>query len=159
MKRIAMVGLAVFIVLICAFPLAGCDSCDGLFAVSDNENADIKLESFVECLENEDRAGIKSLFAQNKIADLADFDKSIEELFRYYDGDFVSFTRYSTGVEKDKDSGIERKWYNMSYDVTTIVGIYRMAFIWCVKDTGDDNNVGIESCYILKSADYTNYTQ
>ena len=31
----------------------------------------------------------------------------------------------------------EGKWYNMSYDVTTSAAIYRMAFIWCAKDTGD----------------------
>ena len=63
------------------------------------------------------------------------------------------------GVEDDKDSGIERKWYNMSYDVTTSTEIYRMAFIWCAKDTGDSGNVGIESFYILKANDDPNYPQ
>ena len=155
MKKLAIVGVSFILSLISILPLAGCD----FFAVSDDEDADNKLEAFVECLNNEDREGIKTLFSQNKIANLTGFDESIEELLQYYDGDFLSVTRYSTGVERDKDSGIERKWYNMSYDVTTSVETYRMAFIWCVNDTGDDNNIGIESYYILKASDDPNYPQ
>lgn len=133
MKKIAMNGLTIFLLLIGAFSLTSCGSFNNLFAPSDNEDADNKLESFIECLESENINNLKSLFAKNKIADLTNFDSSIEELFKYYDGEFFSVKRYSTGVEKDKDSGIERKWYNMSYDdVTTSIEVYRMAFIWCV---------------------------
>ena len=130
-----------------------------LFAPSDNEDADNKLQAFVQCLDNEDREGIKALFAQNKIAEISNFDESIEELLLYYEGEYMSVERHSTGVEEDKDSGIVRKWYNMSYDVTTDTTIYRMAFYWCVKDTGDDGNEGIESFYIIKATDDPNYPQ
>ena len=47
----------------------------------------------------------------------------------------------------------------MSYDVTTDAAIYRMAFYWCAKDTGDSGNVGIESFYIIKATDDPNYPQ
>ena len=139
--------------------LGGCTFFDDLFAPSDNEDADNKLQSFVECLNNEDREGIKSLFAQNKIAEISNFGESIEELLLYYDGEYISVERHATGVEEDKDSGIERKWYNMSYDVTTDTQIYRMAFYWCAKDTGDKSNVGLESFYIIKATDDPNYPQ
>ena len=158
-KKIAISGLTIFLLLISAFSLVSCDSFSSFFALPDDKNADNKLISFIECLKTEDANSLKSLFAKNKIANLTNFDLSIEELFQYYDGEFVSINRYSTGVEKDKDSGIERKWYNMSYDVTTSIEIYRMAFIWCVKDTSDDNNVGIESYYILKASEDPNYPQ
>ncbi len=92
MKKIAMVGLTIILFLISVFPLTGCDFFDGLFAVSDDKDADNKLESFVECLNKEDRVGIKSLFAKSKIADLTNFDESIEELFQYYNGKFVSIS-------------------------------------------------------------------
>lgn len=157
MKKAAIFCLTAILLLACAFSMAGCAFFDDLFAPSDDEDADNKLNSFVECLQNEDGDGIKALFAQNKIASLSDFDESMEELFLYYDGEFVSVTRHSTGVEDDKDSGIKRKWYNMSYDVTTSAAIYRMA--WCAKDTGDSGNVGIESFYILKADDDPNYPQ
>ena len=158
MKKVFVLAIAIIMSAMTVF-LGGCTFFDDLFAPSDNEDADNKLQAFVDCLNNEDREGIKSLFAQNKIAEISDFDESIEELLLYYDGEYISVERHSTGVEEDKNSGIERKWYNMSYDVTTDTQIYRMAFYWCAKDTGDSGNVGIESFYIIKAADDPNYPQ
>ena len=148
--------LAIIIATMMIF-MSGCTFCDGLFALSDNEDADNKLQAFVDFLNNEDREGIKALFAQNKIAEISNFDESVEELLLYYDGEYMSVERHSTGVEEDKDGGIVRKWYNMSYDVTTDAAICRMAFYWCAKDTGDSGNVGIESFYIIKATDDPNY--
>lgn len=158
MKKIFISVIAIIIAALTMF-MGGCAIFDGLFAPSDNEDADNKLQAFVPCLDNEDREGIRSLFAQNKTAALTDFDKSVEELLLYYDGESISVERHSTGVEEDKDGGTERKWYNMSYDVTTDAAIYRMAFYWCANDTGDKGNVGIESFYIIKATDDPNYPQ
>ncbi len=80
MKKLATAVLAFILLLISIIPMAGCDLFDDIFAPSDDEDADNKLESFVGCLQNEDREGIKSLFSMNKITELADFDESIEEL-------------------------------------------------------------------------------
>ena len=158
MKRVFILVIAIIMSAMTAL-LGGCTFFDDLFAPSDNEDADNKLQAFVECLSNDDREEIKSLFAQNKIAEISNFDESIEELLLYYDGEYISVERHSTGVEEDKDSDIERKWYNMSYDVTTDAAIYRMAFYWCAKDTGDKGNVGIESFYIIKAMDDPRYPQ
>ncbi len=158
MKKIFISVIAIIIAALTMF-MGGCAIFDGLFEPSDNEDADNKLQAFVQCLDNEDREGIRSLFAQNKTAALTDFDKSVEELLLYYDGESISVERHSTGVEEDKDGGTERKWYNMSYDVTTDAAIYRMAFYWCANDTGDKGNVGIESFYIIKATDDPNYPQ
>ena len=158
MKRVFILVIAIIMSAMTAL-LSGCTFFDDLFAPSDNEDADNKLRSFVECLNNEDREGIKSLFTKNKIAEISNFDERIEELLLYYDGEYISVERHSTGVEDDKDSGIERKWYNMSYDVTTDAAIYRMAFYWCAKDTGDQENVGIESFYVIKATDDPRYPQ
>ena len=158
MKRVFILVIAIIMSAMTVL-LGGCTFFDDLFAPSDNEDADNKLQSFVECLNNEDRDGIKFLFAQNKIAEISNFDESIEELLLYYDGEYISVERHSTGVEEDKDSDIEKKWYNMSYDVTTDAAIYRMAFYWCAKDTGDKGNVGIESFYIIKATDDPRYPQ
>lgn len=158
MKKIFISVIAIIIAALTMF-MGGCAIFDGLFEPSDNEDADNKLQAFVQCLDNEDREGIRSLFAQNKTAALTDFDKSVEELLLYYDGESISVERHSTGVEEDKAGGTERKWYNMSYDVTTDAAIYRMAFYWCANDTGDKGNVGIESFYIIKATDDPNYPQ
>lgn len=158
MKKVFVLVIAIIIATMTMF-MGGCTIFDDLFAPSDNEDADNKLQAFVQCLDNEDREGIKALFAKDKIAEISNFDESIEELLLYYEGEYMSVERHSTGVEEDKDSGIVRKWYNMSYDVTTDAAIYRMAFYWCVKDTGDDGNEGIESFYIIKATDDSRYPQ
>ena len=158
MKKVYIFITSIIMAVMTMF-LGGCTFFDDLFVPSDNEDADNKLQAFVHCLDNKDREGIKALFAQNKIAALTDFDESVEELLLYYDGGHISVDRYSTGVEEDKDGGIERKWYSMSYDVTTDAAIYRMAFYWCAKDTGDNGNVGIESFYVIKATDDPNYPQ
>ena len=147
MKKVFVLAIAIIMATMTMI-MGGCTFFDDLFAPSDNEDADNKLQSFVDCLNNEDRVGLKPLFAQNKIAEISNFDESIEELLLYYEGEYMSVERHSTGVEEDKDSGIVRKWYNMSYDVTTDAAIYRMAFYWCAKDTGDSSNIGIESFYL-----------
>ncbi len=158
MKKIFICVLAILLTTMTMF-LGGCTILDGLFEPSDNEDADNKFSSFVQCLDSGDKEGFKSLFAQNILAGMTDFDESMEELLLYYEGESISVERHSTGVEEDKDSGIVRKWYNMSYDVTTDTTIYRMAFYWCAKDTGDNGNVGIESFYIIKATDDPNYPQ
>lgn len=158
MKKVFVLAIAIIMATMTMI-MGGCTFFDDLFAPSDNEDADNKLQAFVDCLRNEDREGIKSLFAQNKIDEISNFDESIEELLLYYDGEYMSVERHSTGVEEDKDGGIVRKWYNMSYDVTTDAAIYRMAFYWCAKDTGDEGNVGIESFYIIKATDDPNYPE
>ena len=128
MKKVFVLVIAIIIATMTMF-MGGCTIFDDLFAPSDNEDADNKLQAFVQCLDNEDREGIKALFAQNKIAEISNFDESIEELLLYYEGEYMSVERHSTGVEEDKDGGIERKWYNMSYDVTTDAAIYRIRAI------------------------------
>ena len=102
MKKIFISVIAIIIAALTMF-MGGCAIFDGLFEPSDNEDADNKLQAFVQCLDNEDREGIRSLFAQNKTAALTDFDKSVEELLLYYDGESISVERHSTGVEEDKD--------------------------------------------------------
>ena len=155
-KNVFICFIAIIVATMTMF-MGDCTFFDDLFAPSDNEDADNKLQAFVDCLNNEDREGIKSLFAPNKIAEISVFDESIEELLLYYYVKYIFVEHHLTGVEEDKDSGIERKWYKKSYHVTTDAPIYRMAFYWCAKDTGDKGNVGIESFYIIKATDDPNY--
>ena len=84
MKKAAIFCLTAILLLASAFSMAGCAFFDDLFAPSDDEDADNKLNSFVECLQNEDGDGIKALFAQNKIANLSDFDESNVGIEAFY---------------------------------------------------------------------------
>ncbi len=147
--------LAILIALVLLFSSVGMAACIpmGFFIDSDEDDALHKLETFLNRLQDGDKEGIKELFAPNAIAGLLGFDESLDALFEYYDGEILSYTKNGLITDRDKDSGIERKWYVKSSDVTTTTDVFRMAFYWCAKDTGDKGNVGITSFYILKFDD------
>jgi hypothetical protein len=117
---------------------------------SDDEIAEDNLEKLLSAIQSEDVNRVKSLFASNISSEIESFDSSVTDLIEYYDGVVDSYTTGGLGTETDRDSGIEKKWFNMSYDVTTTEDIYRVAIIWYVKDTSDSGNVGIWSLYILR---------
>ena len=122
---------------------------------SDEQIVTEKLMELVSALQDKNHDDIKSLFAPNIISSLDNFDDSINDLTAYYDGVYESFDEGGLITEQDRDSGIDRKWFNMSHDVTTNVDIFRIAIIWYVIDTGDTKNIGIWSLYIIKFDDDT----
>lgn len=117
---------------------------------SDSEISENNLEKLLTAIQSEDINQVKQLFAPNISTQIDDFDSSVVELLNYYDGIFDTYTTGGLGSEVDRNSGVEKKWFNMSYDVTTTEDIYRIAIIWYVKDTSDSGNVGIWSLYILR---------
>ncbi len=140
-----------FIVL--GLTLVGCD-----FAFFDNDNKIVedKLDSLLNAIETENKDTIHALFAHNKINNISNFDDDIDELLAYYQGNHSSYRNWGLGTDIDVDSGITKKWFNISYDVTTTTDVYRTAIYWCVQDTGDGANVGIWSLYILKLSEDSN---
>ena len=117
------------------------------------------LDKLTYLVQNADRTGIKELFAKNRISDIESIDESIDGLISYFKGQNSGF--YSNKEIKrfdDKNGGSEVCYYELSYDIntttkddlSTIAGRYRTCAKWCVKDTGDDGNVGIWSFYITE---------
>lgn len=121
--------------------------------------ANKNISKLIAAIENEDHVGIKSLFAPNIIAEIDDFDQNINDLLSYYIGKNGSYGSHGLGTEYDRDSGIEKRWHNMSYDITTTEDVFRIAIIWYIQDTEDVGNVGIWSLYIIRFEDdpYPNY--
>ena len=152
MKKISSIISIALVLLFTSVGMAACIP-TGFFVDSDEDDALHKLETFLDRLQNEDKEGIKELFAPNAIVGLTDFGESLDALLEYFGGEIKSYTKNGLITDRDKDSGIERKWYVKSSDVTTTTDVFRMAFYWCAKDTGDKGNVGITSFYILKFND------
>lgn len=127
---------------------------------SDNDIAVKNLEKLLIAIENEDHDGIKTLFAPNIIADIDNFDQSIIELMAYYNGNYESYGSKGLGSEYDRHDGVEKKWLNMGYDITTTEDVYRIAIIWHIQDTSNAGNIGIWSLYIIRFDDdpNSNYT-
>ncbi len=120
---------------------------------TDNDIASKNLEKLLTAIENEDYEGITALFAPNIKNNIEDFSESMNTLILYYEGEQSSVDNWGLGATYDVNNGIEIKYLNMSYDITTTENKYRMGIIWYIQDTGDENNVGIWSLYVLKFED------
>lgn len=132
------------------FSLSGCVFG---FVNSDEDIAKKNTEKLVNVIQKKDREGIKALFAPNKISEVENFDKSIDELITYVDGEVVSFFNRGTGTFGDIDYGRVIKYHDMSNDVTTTAGVVRFYIKWYIEDNKDVGNVGIWSLYVIKFED------
>ncbi|MCH3976546.1 MAG: DUF5104 domain-containing protein [Bacilli bacterium] len=133
----------------CFLSLGGCNF------ESDYDIADKNINQLLEALDNQDRNKIKSIFALSIQTNISSFDDDIDQLFSYYEGEYESYTSNGVGTTFDRNDGIEKKYFDMSYDVTTTINIYRLGIIWYVKDSSQSENIGIWSLYILKYQDDT----
>ncbi len=153
MKRAIAMVLAAFMLTFGVIGMSGCKFFGILLTGTDKEEITRRLETFLSYLDKGDAEGIRSLFAATSIAAQPSFDQNLAGLLEYYSGESVSYRSWGLCIDEEKDYEIRRKWYDMSYYVTTTVEVYRMAFIWCAKDTGNSANQGIVSYDILRYAD------
>ena len=152
MKRIVILFTAVALSLILSMSITGCVF-GGLIFDSDTSVAAKKLDSLIECIEKKDSEGLKALFAPNKLADIDDFDESIQELFDYYGGEFVSHPNSTPGSMKDSDYGTVKEYFLIRNEVYTTEDTYYFTIYWYIRDDTDRGNEGIWSLDVLKSED------
>lgn len=75
---------------------------------------------------------VKSLFSQATISSCESFNKDIDELLVYFEGDFVSYDDRGGPVsERERDNGNEQWGIYMSYDIITTKQTYRIAIQYC----------------------------
>lgn len=142
-------------IVLSVFSLLCISSCDAF--KSDEEIIDDKVMDIIQKLEKSDKEGLKKLFAKSIIKNIDNFDETIDELFDYYDGEYVSKVRGGHGDELERDgNGFVKKWWTPSYDIKTTEDRYRIAFYWCKEYSTDKNFIGIWSFYIVKYKDDDN---
>lgn len=129
------------------------------FNDTDEKKADARMDKVLEAIKNKDKEALKSMFSKKAITATENFDQSINDLFDFYQGDFVSYNNWggpmSDGGINEDGTGREWKEIYSSYDVETSKQKYRFAIQEFVQDTADAKNVGIWSLYIIKMEDDT----
>lgn len=122
---------------------------------TDDEVIRAKTLEIINNLESGNKEEIKNLFAKTKIAEIADFDNSIERLIDYYDGSYQSEKSYPNGKFRDKHGDFSTTWFIPSIDVITSTETYRLTYYYCSEYTTDKDSIGIWSLYIIKMKDDT----
>lgn len=125
---------------------------------SDDEIIKDNVMSFIKALENKNKEEVKSYFAKNKIKDIVNFDQSLDELFNYYQGKYMSYNYGGSAKYKDSDYNFRSINYQYPIDIKTDIEKYRMYFNWYIEYTTDKDMVGIWSFYIIKEKDDPNST-
>lgn len=151
MKKILSLFITIVLCVCSMFALCSC----GLFddEKTNSEAAKENLEKLIDCLDKNDRNGVKDLFASNKIADIPNFDEDVSELLDLYKGSFVSHNFDTPATEDDIYYNDKKKWFIISADITTTQEKYHATMYWCDMDTTDNGNVGIWSLFIFNVKD------
>ena len=115
-----------------------------------------QMEKVLKALQQKDKETLTDMFSKTAIAKEDDWEKSLDELFDYYQGEYISYDDWGgpgsgETVELDK---IEKD-IESTYDVKTSVGEYRFSLFEYTENTFTEANVGIMSLYIIKMEDDT----
>ncbi len=139
---------------------SACSLSSGLKLISliDDPHAEANaiMIKILKTLNNKDAVEFKRLFSKNVAVQLENINLDIEELFAYYQGNYVSYEWAGSHGETTWDHGNKQEILYLSYEVRTSNTEYRFAIQFYSKDTSDENNEGIHSLYLIKREEDTN---
>ena len=149
-KLLAMILLAAM-VLTC---LNGCSLLLTFFE-TDDKIAQAQIDAVLSALQEEDSDALKALFSNHTRSSVDDFDRTVEDLFAYYQGEVVSVHDWGMQTSKEREGDMTKKDLYLSYDVTTENQIYRLAIHYCDTNDYAPEQEGICSLYIIKMEEDT----
>lgn len=144
-KKIIITSLA--LLFVCLNFLTGCF---GFFIDNDFELAQNNAKKLIQTLELDNIEKVKELFALNAIKEIDEFDKDIDDLLEYHEGECTKIIFVHVSTQETIEYGKYETIHNMSCDFLTTKTKYRMSIKWRVKDDFDKANEGIWSLDIIK---------
>jgi len=150
--------IAILLVVFGTILLSSCSLISGytssrLFS-NDQEIANSQMDKVLNAIQNKDKDALKAMFSKNAVDKAENFDKNIDELFEFYQGNVISYDdRSALGSGETMNYGERQKRLDSTYDVETTEGKYRFAIEDYIIDTANPENVGIYSLYIIKAED------
>lgn len=115
-----------------------------------------RIQRFLKAIQENDTNVLKAFFSKMTISLVDDFDQSIETIFDYCEGDFVSYKGPIEMNEKQVwNNGARQRIVDSMHDVKTDYAKYRFVIRDCVEDTENDEMVGIYSLCVFSLEDIT----
>ena len=152
---------SLFFIILCSISLAVLSSCSVIMSqipgrLYDNsgEVLSTAFQQIIDAIENKDKNALKELFSKEAIKTDTHLDESIEVLFDLVEGSLISYDDLgaSTCGETNDENGYRNR-FTGTYDIITTGGEYRLSFRMCTVDTGNRDNEGIQSLYIIRAED------
>ena len=125
----------------------------GIMYISDEKNADKRMEQILSAIKDEDKEGMKALFSKQALDETDDFDKGVDYLYDFIQGDVESWERYTLSagekIKHGKKSVMIRSWYTVSTEKED----YLFFVLDYAKDTITPDNEGLYTLRVIKSED------
>ena len=121
-----------------------------------DEVANARMEQVLHSIKKHDKKALVSIFSKQALADSNDFDRSIDSLFDFLQGEVKSWKK-SDGltVNESNNYGHETKEISSYYDVITDQQDYFFLLRDYPVDTDHPDNVGLYMLLVVKAKDET----
>ncbi|MBU3075522.1 DUF5104 domain-containing protein [Clostridium estertheticum] len=119
---------------------------------SDKEIANTRFQKIIECLEKNDKKGLKKMFSPKALKEAKDIDGGIDYIRGFYKGKIKS-KDVALAVSDHKDNGEKTSELQAYYTVTTDKDTYTVFFIDQTVDIKNPDNVGLNMLQIIKASD------
>jgi len=154
MRKLIIIALSILSILLLSSCTIGGSRTGMLNLDNDDRIANARLKQVLEAIKNKDSETLKSLFSKQALSDADDFDKSMEDLFDFFQGEVDSWEKPSgPTVFESNEHGRKTKQINSYYDVSTDKQKYFFLMRDYPVDTEHPDNVGLYLLLIVKSED------
>lgn len=121
---------------------------------NDEKKANARLVDIIKALENQDKDALKKMFSKQALSEVDDFDKSIDDLFDFFQGEVDSWEKPSgPTVFESNDHGHKKKEVNSYYYLNTDKQKYFLLLRDYPVDTDHSDNVGLYLILLVKAED------
>lgn len=135
------------------FILTSCSFGGVRMIVSEEKKADARMEQILVAIKAKDREAIKSLFSKQVFEENKDFEKGIDYLFGFFQGDVKSWERDKWSSDESIENGNKSVMLRSWYTVSTNKNKYMFFVIDFTEDTINPNNAGLYTLRLIKAED------
>ncbi len=134
--------------------MLSCSKGESVMIDNDRKIANEVFDRTIDSIQFENADILISLFSNEISRSVESIDQSISDLFDYFDGEVYSYDDWGGPcVSTLKEHNSTKQIMELTYDIKTTECEYRLAVQYVSKDTGNSDNIGIQSLYIIKKED------
>ena len=115
----------------------------GRIFISDDIQADARVEQIISAIKDTDKNALKSLFSKKALDEAVGFDNDVDYLFELLQDEIESWKRDGCSSDESTRYGKRTLMIRFAIDVNTDKDVYRFFVIDYATDTIDPDNQGV----------------
>jgi hypothetical protein len=109
-----------------------------------------QIEQMVSSIGKKDTDGLRSLFSENALDNIANFDETAELLFKFVQGTIHTTEKTSYNLSTSSDYGKRTARMHSKYIISTEKEKYRFFFVYCPEDDVNPENIGFYTIRVVR---------